>query len=670
MRKHSSDSTEEMSTTRSGSAPRHGGVTWRAAVISLVVILLSAPAIFYGEVVWGTGLVPDIRRTGTWSTGVIGSWPLTVLFVMAAIMSLPALRRVGLTRRELMTVHALVLVATPLLGAGVLFYVLSTVVTYYYVARAFATWEAFLPFLPTWFGPSSELAIEGYFLGRAAVPWGEWAISLAAWSSFLICLFGASVCLLVLVQRQWIKHERLAFPLAQIPLEMVEETGTGGAGRLPRSRLFWLGLVVAAGVTFLDDLSRRVPMLPAVPLTITLMQRHIVGPLAALGELELVLSPWIIALAYLIPKDLSLSVWFFWMLKWGLMMLAIVLGASPEGADEWYLHEFPAPFDQVTGAVIVLSVWALWSTRKHLSRALRIAFTGRPRGGDADEPLPYRWAVAGLLLCFSWLVVFLVLAGCRPLVALLYVAVVVGGFLAYARVRADIGFDPGTYRLREITMMPTGSRALLPREVIALVTTSWVGELWPGQLISVCSMSTLTSFKIGEAAGVPLRRLTVLLFVGFLIALGAGSLYVLHGVYRIGFDSTGAGFADSIPGYTTLYTGLKIYNAIAANPSGPQWEAMTWCGVGALVFIFLALMRLRFLWWPFHPAGFIIGFGLYHYPMYFTFLIAWLVKCLVLRYGGLRVYRQTLPIAIGLIMGDVLNRSLWNIISLVTKGQW
>jgi len=399
------------------------------------------------------------------------------------------------------------------------------------------------------------------------------------------------------------------------------------------------------------------------------MPRHIVGPLAALGDLELVLSPWIIALAYMVPKDLSLSVWFFWILKWGLMMLAIVLGASPWGADEWYGHEFPAPFDQVTGAVIVLSVWSLWSAREHLYRALRIAFTGRPRGGDADEPLPYRWAVVGLLLCFSWMVVFLVLAGCRPLVGLLYVAVVVGGFLSYARVRAEIAFDPAPWRLREITMMPIGSRALLPREVTALVTTSWVGEFWPSQLISVCSMNALTSFKVGEAAGVPLRRLTGLLFVGFLIALGAGSLYMLHAVYGIGYNSTRAGFADTIPGWELGAQGEAIYSMVT-DPSGPQWQGATWCGVGALVFVLLALMRLRFLWWPFHPVGFIIGFGLMQYPMCFSVVIAWLAKALVLRYGGLRLYRQTLAIAVGLIMGDVLNRSLWNIISLVTKGQW
>ena len=56
--------------------------------------------------------------------------------------------------------------------------------------------------------------------------------------------------------------------------------------------------------------------------------------------------------------------------------------------------------------------------------------------------------------------------------------------------------------------------------------------------------------------------------------------------------------------------------------------------------------------------------------MFFSVVIAWLAKCLVLRYGGLLLYRQTLPIAIGLIVGDVLNRSLWNVISLVTHGHF
>lgn len=213
-----------------------GGVTWRAVAISLAIIVLSVPAIFYGEVMWGIRYAGDVARTGIWSTDAPAAWPLTVLFLATAVMSLPALRRIGLTRRELLTVHAAVLVATPLLGSGVLFFVLSIVVGYHYFGRALETWQTFLPLVPTWFAPSSPSAIVDYFMGRAAVPWAEWALPLAAWGSFMIGLFAARTCLLALVQKQWVRNERLTFPLAEIPLHMVEKTGEGEAGRRWRRR--------------------------------------------------------------------------------------------------------------------------------------------------------------------------------------------------------------------------------------------------------------------------------------------------------------------------------------------------------------------------------------------------------------------------------------------------
>jgi hypothetical protein len=53
--------------------------------------------------------------------------------------------------------------------------------------------------------------------------------------------------------------------------------------------------------------------------------------------------------------------------------------------------------------------------------------------------------------------------------------------------------------------------------------------------------------------------------------------------------------------------------------------------------------------------------------MYWSpFFIGWLGKTLVTRYGGLRLYRQTMPIAIGFIAGDLLNDLLWGIVTLVT----
>ncbi len=48
------------------------------------------------------------------------------------------------------------------------------------------------------------------------------------------------------------------------------------------------------------------------------------------------------------------------------------------------------------------------------------------------------------------------------------------------------------------------------------------------------------------------------------------------------------------------------------------------------------------------------------------FMIGWIAKTLVVRYGGLRLYRRTVPLAIGLISGDLLNEVAWGLITLLT----
>jgi len=127
------DSAERTPAAADQSPPPSGGVTWRAAVISLAVILVSAPAIFYGEVVWSKGV---------WSSGVPSTWPLVVLFLLGAAGSIPFLRRFALTRKELLTVYCVVLVATPLLSINVIFWALSQPISYYYFAQAFPSGKA------------------------------------------------------------------------------------------------------------------------------------------------------------------------------------------------------------------------------------------------------------------------------------------------------------------------------------------------------------------------------------------------------------------------------------------------------------------------------------------------------------------------------------------------
>ncbi len=53
--------------------------------------------------------------------------------------------------------------------------------------------------------------------------------------------------------------------------------------------------------------------------------------------------------------------------------------------------------------------------------------------------------------------------------------------------------------------------------------------------------------------------------------------------------------------------------------------------------------------------------------MWLSFLVAWILKTLILRYGGPTLYRRARPVFMGLILGDTFNAGVWIIVGLITK---
>jgi hypothetical protein len=79
----------------------------------------------------------------------------------------------------------------------------------------------------------------------------------------------------------------------------------------------------------------------------------------------------------------------------------------------------------------------------------------------------------------------------------------------------------------------------------------------------------------------------------------------------------------------------------------------------------MLMMRVRFLWWPLHPVGYVIsgrwGIGRILFPL----VIASTVKWATLRFSGLRGYRRSIPFFLGLIIGDFVLGSIWATIGLL-----
>ncbi len=652
--------------TRDAPRGRVGGVTARAVVLAFALLVAVSVGAFYVELAW--------RKIYNFGSGVPAMAPVVLLFVLAGIMATPVLRRAALTRRELLTVYSILLVGGPLVSHGILFWMIPKVIAYYYVARIQPLWETtFFPYVPMWFAPTDPIMVEGFFQGHARVPWSAWWVPLGAWSSFFAAIFVCTLCAVALVQRQWISNERLTFPIAQIPLEMVRETDGGRSerARLPIAWVFWLGLGASLLVNFMNSLSSRLPTVPAIPLgPAAIVQWQKVGPLAGLGEIDVVLWPWMIAIAYLIPKELSFSAWFFWLVRLALTVGAIAAGHTPQRPEEWFESGFPAPHYQAGGATLALFLWVAWVARRHLSYVLRIALGNRSAKADAGEPMGYRLALIGFLLSFAYMVYFCWSAGCRVPVGVVLVGLIVGYYVMWARIRAEtgIGFLPFPLEIQDGLTSIAGSTAFRPREIVTMISARWAFFPGFGESYEVVTGNALESFKIADAARINSRRLTAAMVAGFVLALVVGVFVVLAGCYHYGFFGLGMGGAYGWPSWQVRNDGGRIFEYLN-NPAPVDVNGIAAILAGMSFAIFLGAMRLRFWWWPFHPVGYIAANCWGMHWNYMPFFLGWAFKSLVIRYGGLRLYRATVPLAIGLIVGDLLNQGVWSVIALVTQGR-
>jgi len=651
---------------------RARGVTGRAVGIALVMLAAVTPLNFYIEVAWGG----DWEGIWFFASGMPAVLPVVAVMVLTLIVSLPVLRRFGLTRRELLAVYAIFLVGVPVLSHAVLCWMLVKNIAYYYTARAQPYWETmFLSHVPVWYAPSDPAAVEGFFEGHVPVPWSLWLTPLFAWGGFLAALFVANVSLMALVQRQWITNERLTFPLAQIPLELlrgVEPGESDGPGRLSGSWLLWIGVAIAFSVNFLSTLSQKIPAIPNVPISLyDIIPWQRVGPLAGLGGITILLWPWMIAIAYLIPKELSFSVWFFTIVRHLLTVIAIAAGATPARPEDWWTTSFPAPYYQGGGAVLALAAWVLWIARKHLGRALRVAISRNPDREDMQEPLSYRVAFAGFALSVAFMVTFFWYANCRVLFGLILVGMMLGYFTIWARLRAETGlsFLAFPIQIQDVAMVPLGAHAFRVSELVTLVTMRWAYTPGFGVSSEVFPGSALEAFKIADAARLNARRLTWAMIAGFAVSLVVGSYVFMVGTYHYGWFGMNSSKSGWL-GPQSINDGGRVVSFLT-DPSVAKTDVngMIALGAGAAMVVLLGVMRLRFWWWPFHPVGYIASNTWGSHWWFVPFLIGWTCKALVIRYGGLRLYRATVPLAIGLIVGDLVNGGVWAVVKMVTHGR-
>ena len=637
--------------------PRCPGVTPRSLLFGSLGALIIAVGTPYGDMMVKTALMSlDVFTPGAIFLFFLMVGGLNVVLKLIDRRHLLPVR-LALDRAELCVAYVMLIVACaiPTMGLTESFLPILTGANYYTTPTN--NWaELVQPHVRPWLVPQGEEAVRTFYEGLApgaSIPWGAWIRPLFCWSAFLLVFYFVSVCMMVILRKQWVERERLLYPMAQLPLLMTEEDDTHAV--LPpffRNRLMWFGFAIPFTLMSWNCLHNYFHFLPPIQL------RWAVPMFRETMSLRLSVLFVIIGFSYLLSLDIAFSLWFFHLLgvvQSGLLnMVGFTIGpADPFGARSATVAH------QSMGAMVVLVVFGLWMARGHLRDVFAKAFGRAPDVDDSDELLSYRVAVWGLILGVIGMFLWLRLTGipALPLALFLFACFVI--LLALTRIVCEggIAFLRSSLIPQAFVIRGFGSKCLGAAGLVGLAYTF----VWLADIRTFVMVHCANGLKIADSARVRTRPLFWAVMLALVISLVSSIWIVLTLSYTHGGANLQRWFFVGAPQYPFRYAANFMSHPEAISPG--RW---LFTGIGSGAMAFLMFMRYNFLWWPLHPLGFTLACSLPLDATWFSVFIAWLLKSLVLKLGGVKVYRRFLPLFMGLIIGQACCGGFWLIVDFLT----
>jgi len=232
--------------------------------------------------------------------------------------------------------------------------------------------------------------------------------------------------------------------------------------------------------------------------------------------------------------------------------------------------------------------------------------------------------------------------------------------LAVTRMRAQIGLPFHDLPLMGAdNMVPvfTGTRVLGTRNITAITML-----IWSNLFYSTNPMPNhMEGLRLTERAQG--RRRGAVKAIALASALGgiAGMWALLHLIYQRGAQNLEAPSAFSWP-----YPYLRLYLWLE-NPQDPQAGPIIAVGVGFIVSIMLGLLDVSITGWPLHPVAYAVSATSTMRVFFLAAFLGWLVKFLLVRYGGVRAHRRAVPFFLGLILGDIAGNAVFSLLGMAVQ---
>jgi hypothetical protein len=547
----------------------------------------------------------------------------------------------ALRQAELVAIYSMSALGSALAGLDSLTIIPQMAADPIKMANATNHWASIIwPYLPKWLVVWDLPALKGYYSGNSSLYTAQhlraWVPPLAWWGVFVMALLWVMMCLNVLVRRQWQDHERLTYPLTQIPLEM---TRPGAA--LYRQKPFLIGAVLVGLLDLMNGFATWYPTVPQIKVWgVDLVTYFPNKPWNAIWWMPVNYFPFVVGMGFLLPIDLLFSCWFFY-LFWKAERVMFSYGAWDTSSSFPYINE------QCFGAyaaIVGFSIWAGRGTYRQILNKIR----GKPSDADdSQEAMSYRTAFFGAVIGTVFLIAFCVAAGLSLWVAVLFFAAFWMLMLAIARIRAELG--PPVHDLHftgpdHIIPMAFGTQNLSGGSLAVLSLFFWFNRAYRSSPMPVQTEALAMTHRLGASQ----RRMMIGMMLAAFVGTVATFWAFLHFTYALGaqgkmLQASGMG----TEGFNRMQNWVN-------NPEAPNWTGIGAMIVGCLISLGLMIAHTQVAGWPFHAMGFAISGSWSMNLVWFPLMIAWVCKWATIRYAGIKGYRVILSFFLGLIVGEAV----------------
>ena len=574
---------------------------------------------------------------------------------------------------EMIMIFAMGWIASTVPDQAMTKYLLVVITAPFYFASAENNWESiFFPYLPEWLVLSDRSAARVFYEGLQSgqsIPWAAWLSPLFWWGSFILILLFVGACIVVMLRKQWVEHERLQFPLGEVGLHLIS---LGSGRKEVDNRWIQAGAIAMSSVMVWNIVSFWGVWTP-VPIMAEHSRLLTLDP--AFPALTFQMNVFVFCLLIFVNRDVLLSMWLFlvfYVLQEGSLNLVGV--GSTSGT---IIHGGLAGIQSIAGLVAFV-IFGLWMARRHLKAVWRHAL-GRKGGlDDAEELFSYRTAVFGFLLGLLFIICWMYAAGLSLPIMALFITLLFIFYIALARVVAETGVVTLDLPINshQFSIAIVGSARISHGDLTALGMANGFARNWRTfTMIGTSHVAWLKSRwrqhqQTNADRDSDLRAAGQGVSARYLFA-GVALAFCLSAIASIGYVI----YAGNTYGAQNLRTdlgtdrGIRFYDLIVTwvnNATRISDLEVLFFGSGVVMMIVLLAGRFLIPWWPLHPIGMVVVMSAPVRNAFLPIFLAWLVQTIVFRIGGPTLYQKVRHMFIGVLLAYLF----WQLVAMGVDLAW